>query len=454
MKDSNSVLDNLEIIKSSERNVILFGSFGVGKTTLLNKICGKNFPTDYKGSNSCTRDAQFARSLKGNNIIIDFPGLNSFVDFAKYLKVHETVLSMIPVRLICFVIKYRTRYDDLIRDFNQMLLIFKDYRNNIMLIITNTEEMTIKSKLDIENILKKNNVKNIFFSNLTTIPEEIINRINNEIEKTENIENIIIKNELYKQVKDKNVGSINFDIIDKRKEYLEKFRKAKALFIEELSKAKDNELRRELYFALKKYQDKLLEEFKEEIKNIPKEENDDDNDNNIDISDYIYLHSIIFKNESFRDLKEFKDLVEKGGILTKFFLLSNRECTFRKCPYCGQIWFLYTGSESFTCGGRILNKDLFNCIEKEYTVNFDGNKIEIKCFERVPNFDSQYLNGERINGLTQKEIEENKIRAQKNKHLIKPLGCGEKFIWSKCEDVTQQVENFLNEISMSDYYSV
>ena len=38
MRDPKSVLDNLETIKASERNVILFGSVGVGKTTLLNKI--------------------------------------------------------------------------------------------------------------------------------------------------------------------------------------------------------------------------------------------------------------------------------------------------------------------------------------------------------------------------------------------------------------------------------
>ena len=35
MRSTKSVLDNLETIKACERNVILFGSVGVGKTTLL-----------------------------------------------------------------------------------------------------------------------------------------------------------------------------------------------------------------------------------------------------------------------------------------------------------------------------------------------------------------------------------------------------------------------------------
>ena len=98
LRDPKSVLDNLELIKGNDRNVILFGSIGVGKTTLLNKLCGKDFPTAVSGY-SCTRDAQFARSLRGNNIIINFD---------KHLKAQRTVLSNIPVRLICFVLKFGT----------------------------------------------------------------------------------------------------------------------------------------------------------------------------------------------------------------------------------------------------------------------------------------------------------------------------------------------------------
>lgn len=45
-QESDFVLDkNFEIIKNSKNNIILFGSIGPGKTTLLNKLCVCNFKT-------------------------------------------------------------------------------------------------------------------------------------------------------------------------------------------------------------------------------------------------------------------------------------------------------------------------------------------------------------------------------------------------------------------------
>ena len=187
MKNPNSVLDNLEIIKASKRNVILIGSVGSGRTTLCNKICGKNFKIDsgYSGSH----DALFSRSLTGNNLIIHFPGLNTIVDFAKHLKEQQAILSAIPVHLICFVIKYSNRYDEIIRSFNQMFLIFRNYTKNITVIITNTEEMSIKNQSEIQLIFnKKLEIKNLIFTNITTLPLYINDKITAEVEKTTNIE--------------------------------------------------------------------------------------------------------------------------------------------------------------------------------------------------------------------------------------------------------------------------
>lgn len=239
LRDPKSVLDNLELIKGSDRNVILFGSIGVGKTTLLNKLCGKDFPTAVSGY-SCTRDAQFARSLRGNNIIIDFPGLNTVIDFAKHLKAQRTVLSNIPVRLICFVLKFGTRYDDLIKQFNQMFLMFRNYKTNVAIIITNTEAMTMKDQSEREKIFKKYKIKSLNFTKLSTNPIEINKKITDEVEKTTNIQdNINITEELYKQLTEENIQNVNFDVIDKRAEYLEKFKKAKNMFMKEVNKAED-----------------------------------------------------------------------------------------------------------------------------------------------------------------------------------------------------------------------
>ena len=125
------ILNDLEEIKKGENNIVLFGSVGNGKTYLLNKACGADFPISDCGY-SCTRTVQFDYSLKHDMVIIDFPGLNAVQDIVGHLKTQKTALSAIPVRMICFVIKNSPRNDDFERELGQMLSIFSNYIKNFL----------------------------------------------------------------------------------------------------------------------------------------------------------------------------------------------------------------------------------------------------------------------------------------------------------------------------------
>ena len=174
-KFSISILKYLEEIKKSENNVVLFGSVRNGKSYLLNKICGQNFLISDSGY-SCTRDVQYHFSLKYDMVIIDFPGLNAVQDIVGHLKTQKTALSAIPVRIICFVIKYSPRNDDFERELGQMLVIFDNYIKNVVIIITKSEEIinNIKRKEEISFLFKnKFNIENIIFTTKNTSGYEL-----------------------------------------------------------------------------------------------------------------------------------------------------------------------------------------------------------------------------------------------------------------------------------------
>ena len=185
-------LNYLEEIKKSQKNVVLFGSVGNGKTFLLNKACDTNFLTSDKGY-SCTRKVQYGFSLKHDMIIIDFPGLNAVQDVIGHLKTQKTALSAIPIRMICFVIKYSPRNDDFERELGQMLFIFDKYIKNITIIITKSENINLKRKEEIIHLFKNRfNIENILFTTLNVNRYDLCTNLFNYLSKMENIKQIII----------------------------------------------------------------------------------------------------------------------------------------------------------------------------------------------------------------------------------------------------------------------
>ena len=145
-------LDN--VIKKSKKNVILFGTVGSGKTFLLNKLCGTNYLTAEEGF-SCTRVVQHDFSQIHDMIIIDFPGLKASEDIIGHLSIQKKALSVIPVRMICFVLEYNQRFDNIIREVAELFSIFKKYLNNITIFITKSENVKDTTKENLKFQIKK-----------------------------------------------------------------------------------------------------------------------------------------------------------------------------------------------------------------------------------------------------------------------------------------------------------
>ena len=190
---SYAIINDLEEIKKSENNIVLFWSVGNGKTLLLNKACGANYFTADNGY-SCTRNVQFDYSLKYDMVIIDFPGLNAVQDIIGHLRVQKTALSTIPVRMICFVIKYSPRNDDFERELGQMLSIFNNYIKNVTIIITKSENIQMKRKEEIKFLFKnKFEIENVLFTTKKTDRIELCKQLYTFKNRMENIKQILIK---------------------------------------------------------------------------------------------------------------------------------------------------------------------------------------------------------------------------------------------------------------------
>ena len=182
MTEEYLVNKTFDEIKNSSNNIILLGSVGCGKTTLINKL-SKN------DGFSCTKDVQYCSTSDGS-IIIDFPGLNSAEDIVKHLKIQSSTLSVIPAKMICLVTKLTTRYDDIVKDLQQMVRIFESNRDNLAIIVTFCEDLTLQQESEIQKIIEtkmKINPQNIIFSSNKMSSEMLLDKINNIKSKMTNI---------------------------------------------------------------------------------------------------------------------------------------------------------------------------------------------------------------------------------------------------------------------------
>ena len=259
MEDKNLIIKNIDEIKKSSNNIILFGSVGCGKTTLINKLCKCNFMVG-DSAFSCTKDVEYSKTQDGS-YIIDFPGLNSSSNSVMILKKQVTNLSLIPAKMICLVIKYYTRYDDILKSAVGMTRIFNSNINNIAIIISFCENISIRAEEDIKLILEKKcriKKENIIFTSNNISSEELLTRLNKIKSNMSNIEKIKF-NERDLLSTFKCDGEI--DLIEEREKFLEEFKKKLEIIKKDFNNVNDNLLKFILCFTLFDFKEELIERF-------------------------------------------------------------------------------------------------------------------------------------------------------------------------------------------------
>ena len=435
MTDEFLVSKNFDEIKNSSNNIILFGSVGAGKTTLINKLCNVDLLTKEDGF-SCTRDVQYSRTPDGN-IIIDFPGLNAAEEIVKHLKIQKSTLSSIPARMICLVIKLTARYDDIIKSALQMVKIFYENKNNITIIITNSENITIVQEAEISKSLEnkcKINPTHILFTSKKMSAEELRNKLNIIKNDMSNIETIKLKDrDLLNTVG--NDGDI--DVIEEREAFLKEFKESLEKFKTEYNSSKESALKFALYFAFVDYKEQLIERFSEIVKK------------KVTDTDTAIVEIITFNNEIFVDFNSFSKQAQTG-LKAEYANYDNGDNNnrYKKCPHCNTIWFKVKGCNSMPCGRRTKLKDIFMGRFKNYIVKFIKGKIEVLTNEKTKEMDAG-TDSEFV-GLTEEEKKFNEGNRE-GKSKIYPQGCGASLNWTQMEDVTDEINKKVTEISLDNY---
>ena len=145
------------------------------------------------------------------------------------LKKQVTNLSLIPAKMICFVIKYYTRYDDILKSAVEMKRIFNSNINNIAIIISFCENISIGTEEDIKSILEKKCLikkENIIFTSNNISSEELLTRLNKIKSNMSNIEKI--------KFNERDLLSTfgcdgEIDLIEEREQFLEEFEKKREI---------------------------------------------------------------------------------------------------------------------------------------------------------------------------------------------------------------------------------
>jgi hypothetical protein len=145
----------------------------------------------------------------------------------------------------------------------------------------------------------------------------------------------------------------------KREFYENKFNNILNDHINESKKHKESDLKLAIFFCFKNAKRHLLEEYGKALENInfqetlPDEdcENEEDEDEDEKELEQISVAIMQFDGLIHNKFEDFRKDIE-NFIEVKINNYTNEYNKFKKCPYCGQIWFKIIGCDHMVCGNR------------------------------------------------------------------------------------------------------
>ena len=156
-------------------SAIITGKTGVGKTTIVNNLCGTNHAVDDSGI-SITREL-FCNTVNcGNNSfeLVDTPGTDSSEEIYHHSFLLWSALTTKKFNTIFVTVKY-DRCQRVLKDLIQQMNMFKGFAHKVVVLLTYWDVPTNceKSKLDIISTFDKAKIPNniIFCSNKSNVDE-------------------------------------------------------------------------------------------------------------------------------------------------------------------------------------------------------------------------------------------------------------------------------------------
>ena len=449
----------IELIMNSNINVIFFGYCGAGKTTLINKLCGSSF--DVMNS---TKEPYCAESRKkGDFLAIDLPPLDSDKDQLSKYNIHKTILSSIPVRMICLIVKYEYRHDTMLQQMNSLKKNFEEYLDNTLIIITQCNLAIYEKCLKTEKLLGELTKHKNIISSFSNMNEIGLNDLYDKIIKYMNKMRIIPRMTIRSINLIDNMNTFNYNSFI---EEIDNFTENLTLFEDKLKEYESNELvQRALFFVLESFKFNFLKKITLPLVN--------NINNSLDI-EKIILELISFskniKGEFLHLIKSFKVGLQ---LSTKN---EDKDKGIKKCPYCGTLWTKFNGPTYIICGKRGTPNDSLPENTKNYKVKFVDNKfiIEEEVYKKKYNSNINYCyynQEEKDTAKTKKnefgyttnpcllkpeEKKRNETLEKLNQVLIQPVGCITRFSWENAEDCTDEVVAKLKydfDINYTEFYS-